>query len=304
MLSLAATIAAAALAAATVGTDPVSLPSLIFEAPPELDATAQQLSELPTERFAPAMGLFGLDRAGPPIRVVLAPDGSPEADAVDDWVAGYAYGALGHVVLLVDRTPSYPDGSLEELLDHEVAHVLLARAAGNRNVPRWFNEGLAMVAGHAWGIADTSRLTLAMVTRSQLSVDELDLLFAGHRGQVSRAYALSGALVRELLQRYGAGAAARILRDVRLGLGFDEAMRRSTGRDVAGFEASFWQRNSFLYRWVPILTSSLTLWAGIVLLALVAFRKRRQRDAEIRAQWDLEDALVRDRKESQREWEM
>lgn len=304
MLPLATTFTTIALAAATVGVGPDALPSLIYEAPPELDATARQLSELPAERFAPAMGLFGLDQAGPPIRVVLAPDGSPEADAVEEWVAGYAYGALGRVVLLVDRTPRYPDGSLEELLDHEIAHVLLARASGNHYVPRWFNEGSAMVAGHAWGIADTSRLTLAMVTRTELSVDQLDELFAGHRGQVSRAYALSGALVRDLLQRYGAGAVARILQDVRLGFSFDEAMRRSTGRDVAGFEASFWRRNSFLYRWVPILTSSITLWAGIILLSLVAFRKRRRRNAEIRARWELEEALERDREASRREWEM
>ena len=51
------------------------------------------------------------------------------------------------------------------------------------------------------------------------------------------------------------------------------------------------------YRWIPLLTSSFTLWAGIVLLALVAFRRRRQRDAEISARWDLEDELERQRRE-------
>jgi hypothetical protein len=281
---------------------PVALPTLIFEAPPGLEATAQQLAELPTARFEPAMRLFGLEQAGLPVRVALAPDGSPEAAAVEDWVAGYAYGALGRVVLLVDRTPRYPDGSLEELLDHEIAHVLLVRAAGNRPVPRWFNEGLAMVAGHAWGLGDRSRLTLAMVTRTEVSVAELDRLFEGHRGQVGRAYAVSGALVRDLLNRYGADAAARILRDVRLGLGFNEAMRRATGRDVAGFEAAFWRRHSFLYRWVPILTSSFTLWVGIVLLALVAFRRRRLRNAEIQTRWEIEEELEKQRNDS--DWEM
>ncbi len=143
-----------------------------------------------------------------------------------------------------------------------------------------------------------------MVTRNRISVAELDSLFAGHRGQVSRAYAVSGALVRDLLSRHGADAAARILRDVRLGLSFDEAMRRATGRDVAGFEASFWRRHSFLYRWVPILTSSFTLWVGIVLLAFVAYRRRRRRSAEIEARWELEEELARDREASRREWEM
>ncbi len=290
-----ATLLALALSAATAA--PAHLPRLVLEAPESLQGLANELAALAPERFGAAMRLMGLADAGGPITVVLAPEGSPEAVAAEDWVAGYAYGALGRVVLLVDRTPRYPDGSLEELLDHEVAHVLIARAAGNREVPRWFNEGLSMVAGHAWGIGDRSRLTLAMVTRSDLPLAELDQQFGGHRGEVARAYALAGALVRDLLARFGPDVAARILRGVRLGLSFEEAVQRATGRSVQSLETSFWRRHSFTYRWVPLLTSSFALWAGIVLLALVAFRRRRQRDAEIRARWELEEELERQRRE-------
>jgi hypothetical protein len=292
-------VTAAILLALALGTSPAvapHLPELLLEAPEELEGLADELAALPPERFSAAMGLIGLAEPGGPITVVLAPEDSPEARAAEDWVAGYAYGALGRVVLLVDRTPRYPDGSLLELLDHEVAHVLIARAAGNREVPRWFNEGLSMVAGHAWGFGDRSRLSLAMITRSDLPLDALDAQFSGHRGEVGRAYALAGALVRDLLARFGPDAAARILRDVRLGATFDAAVRRSTGRSVQDLETSFWRRHSFTYRWVPLLTSSFTLWAGIVLLALVAFRRRRQRDAEIRAQWDLEEELEEQRR--------
>lgn len=295
MIPLASLLLAATLGASPAAATPAYLPTLTIEAPDRLAGLARDLAALPPERFASAMSLIGLEAAGKPITVVLAPEGSPEAEAAEDWVAGYAYGALGRVVLLVDRTPRYPDGSLGELLDHEVAHVLIARAAGNRNVPRWFNEGLSMVAGHSWGLGDLSRLTLAMVTRSDLPLSELDSLFAGHRGEVSRAYALSGALVRDLLRRFGPKAAARILAGVRLGLSFEEAVRRATGSSLQSLESSFWRRHSFTYRWVPLLTSSFALWTGIVLLALLAFKKRRQRDAEIRARWELEEALERDR---------
>ncbi len=276
---------------------PSHLPRLVLEAPERLQGLAKELAAIPPARFSGAMGLMGLADAGGPITVVLAPEGSPEAETAEDWVAGYAYGALGRVVLLVDRTPRYPDGSLEELLDHEVAHVLIARAAGNRPVPRWFNEGLSMVAGHAWGFGDRSRLTLAMITRSDLPLADLDQLFGGHRGEVARAYALAGALVRDLLSRFGPDVAARILRDVRFGLSFEDAVQRSTGRSIESIESSFWRRHAFTYRWIPILTSSFTLWTGIVVLALIAFGRRRQRDAEIRARWKLEDELEPQRRE-------
>lgn len=266
-----------------------ALPRLEVEAPPEYRALARELEALPAERFLPIVRLVGSEQAGPPIRVHLATEDSAEAQAADSWVAGYAYGALGRVVLLVERTPPYPDGSLEELLDHEVAHVLISRAAGHRRLPRWFNEGVAMVAGHSWGLEDTSRLTLAMVTRSELPLAEIDRMFAGHSGEVARAYALSGALVRHLLHRYGRRTVAIIVTAVRHGVDFDEAFRRATGSTVAELEDSFWSRHSFWYRWVPLLGSSATIWVGVTLLALIAFRRRRQRDAEIRERWEREE---------------
>lgn len=243
------------------------------------------------------MGMLGLERAGAPIRIALVTEDAAEAQAAPLWVAGYAYGALGRIILFVERTPSYPDGSLEALLDHEVAHVLMARAAAHRPVPRWFNEGVAMVAGHAWGLADTSRLTLAVITRSEVSLAQIDALFAGHSGEVSRAYALAGAMVRDMLRRYDREVVARLISNVRLGLPFEEAFLRATGSTVATFEAAFWRRHSFWYRWVPLLGSSVTLWFGITLLALVAFRRRARRDADIRARWQLEEELERQRSE-------
>lgn len=273
------------------------LPRLVVAAPETHRALAAQLEALPPRRFEAAMGLIGLTRAGAPINVALVTEQAPEAAAAPAWVAGYAYGALGRIVLFVERTPSYPDGSLEALLDHEVAHVLIARAAAQRPLPRWFNEGVAMVAGHAWGLADTSRLTLAVVTRSETSVAELGEMFSGSSGEVTRAYALSGAMVRDMLRRYDRDVVARVVSGLRLGSPFEEAFRYATGSSVATFEVSFWRRHTFWYRWVPLLGSSVTLWFAITLLALVAFRRRRQRDAEIRARWEHDEELERQRTE-------
>ncbi len=291
LLSLCALLGGPASRAATTADEEIELPNLVVEAPGSRRAVGERLANLPPERFAAAMRMIGLERAGGPIFVALVTESSPEARSAPLWVAGYAYGALGRIVLFVERTPSYPDGSLEALLDHEVAHVLIARAAAHRDVPRWFNEGVSMVAGHAWGLADTSRLTLAVITNNELSLAEIDTLFAGHSGEVSRAYALAGAMVRDMLRRYDRDVVARTLTGLRVGHDFDEAFLRASGTTVERFEAAFWRRHSFWYRWVPVLGSSVTLWFGITLLALFAFGRRKQRDAQIRARWELEEEL-------------
>ena len=281
--ALAALLAGPALAIQT------AVPTLVVEAPPELAEEARRIRSVDSERLAVIGDLVGLERTGGPIRVLLATEDSEQARSAPSWVSGYAYGALGMVVLLPERGPSYPDSSLEELLRHEVAHVLIARAAGSRPVPRWFDEGLAMVAGGPWSLDDRSRLTLALLADSKVPLDELDRRFAGGSGQVRSAYALSGAFVRDLLQRYGPTTAARILDRLAIGLPFDEAFLRSTGRHLFQAEASFWRRHSFWYRWVPVIASSSTLWLGISVLAVVAGLKRRRRAAELEAMWREEE---------------
>ncbi|HEX5759597.1 MAG TPA: hypothetical protein VF121_10415 [Thermoanaerobaculia bacterium] len=262
-------------------------PRLLIEAPRELAGRAAELERLPPARLEGAMRLVGLSEPGPPIRVLLAAEGSPAARAAPSWVAGYALGAGGPVVLFPARTPAYPDGSLEELLGHEVAHVLIDRAAPGAELPRWFQEGLATVAGGSWGLADRSRLVRLDPERGGLA--GLDRRFAGGPAEVERAYAFSAAFVRSLMQRHGRDAPAAVLAEAARGLPFAEAFARATGESLAAAEAAFWRRHDLLSRWLPLLTSSLTLWLAVAALALWAARRRRARAAALMRQWREEE---------------
>jgi hypothetical protein len=267
----------------------VTAPKLVVLGPPSLNRVAARVRAIPPERFLDAMRLAGLTDPGPPIQVFLGPEGSDLAAGVPPWVSGYAYGAEGVIVLLPARTPAYPDSSLEELVRHEVAHVLVARAAGGRPLPRWFHEGVAMIAGSSWGLDDRSRLTVTMIGGNQVSLAEVEREFSGGRGSTFNAYAIAGAFVNELLGREGDDAVARILAGVGRGLSFEDAFRGATGSTLADAERSFWRRQTLWYRWVPILTSSVTLWMLITLLAIWAMGKRRARDAALRRMWEEED---------------
>ncbi len=278
--------------AAVLGAFAQEPPRIEIEAPPSLSGVATRLREIDPSRLASVMRLVGLADPGPPIRVILAPEGTQES-AVPPWVSGYALGNQGVIVLLPERVPTYPDSSLSDLLSHEVAHVLIARAAGGQPLPRWFHEGLAMIAGLSWGIEDRSRLTLALLVDRPVSLAELEDRFQGGAGEVNRAYAIAGAFVRDLFDRYGQKVAARILQEVARGLPFGQAFQAATGTSLAAAEASFWDRQTFWYRWVPVITSSVALWMAVTLLALWAIRRRRARDAAQRRIWDLEEERLR-----------
>ena len=274
-----------------IGLGATEPPVLQVESPPELASVADRVRGFDTARLGLAMRLTGLTKAGPPIRVALAPEKSGPARSAPDWAIGYAYGGSGNVVLIPARAETYPYGSLESLLHHEVTHVLVARAAGGRPVPRWFNEGLAMLAAREWTMGDRSRLVLELPPGNRVPASRLDELFdRPSRAGADRAYALSAAYVRDLVDRYGVDFPGAVLAGIARGESFEDAFHRSTGVTLDDATALFYSRQNLWNLWIPALTSGATLWTAVTLLALWAAKKRRDRSNRIREGWEEEDA--------------
>src|SRR5437870_672251 len=142
---------------------PPESPQLRIESPPGLAAVRARLEKMDQQRLVEISRLVGIGDAGPPIRVVLATESSDEARSVPPWIAGFAVEALGLVVIFPARSPSYPDDTLEDVLRHEVAHVLIWRAGGGQPIPRWFDEGLAMAAERERRFQDQTQLLRQLV---------------------------------------------------------------------------------------------------------------------------------------------
>jgi Peptidase MA superfamily len=287
--ALAALAAAAALPAdAAAAPRP---PELRFEGPEFRAAALERLRAVEPESFLSLMDLLGLADPGPPIRVLVAAEGSIEARRAPSWSVGYAIGEAGLVVLLPSRipaAPTYPDNGIAAVLRHEIAHVLIARAARRRPIPRWFNEGLAVFAVRNRGMDDRTRLVWATFRRGP-SLADLDAAFHSGAYDAGRAYALASAFVRFVLEHYGEGAAAAVLRRVGDGEPFGTAFRSATGVSLAVAEDRFWSHLDFWNKWLPFLTSSAALWTLITALALWAFKRRRDRDLAVHERWQQEE---------------
>lgn len=281
--------------------EPPQVPRVVVQAPPELAAVGREIERLAPAALAAAAELVGGDSAAlvaevQPMSVVLVAEGTAAARAVAPWIAGYALSGRGpgEIVLLPARADRYPDFGLEAVLRHEVTHLLVDRRAGAGDLPRWFNEGLAMAVGRSPDWGDSARLTLAVIDDGSLPLARLDAAFSGGEAEVNAGYALAGDIVRELFARHGRASAARILDGVARGERFRDAFRAATGESLVDFETSYWDRRTLLDRWVPIVSSSVLLWGGIALLALAAIRRRRARDAARLARWGAEERALPD----------
>jgi hypothetical protein len=61
------------------------------------------------------------------------------------WADATAYPAAGPICLRAPALRSGTDTRLEQVLDHELVHVLLGRAFAPAQPPTWLQEGIARV---------------------------------------------------------------------------------------------------------------------------------------------------------------
>ena len=273
----------------TVTAQPARPLQIVVEAPEPLESVAEQVRRFDVARLNGVMRLMGIQDPGPPVRVVLFAEDSPTARGTPSWVAGFAEPSGNVLVLFPARIGTYPYRSIERVLHHEVAHLLASRVTNGAPIPRWFNEGLASTAERTWGVEDRTRSAWALVAGGPVTATQLETMFGLGRQEVARAYVLSEALVRDILERHGPSTAALLLSRMRAGAPFDLALYLATGLTVAEHVAAFWNRSAIWERWIAFLGHPLTLWGFATLLALLAIWQHRRRRAERRLRWELEE---------------
>lgn len=276
-------------ATSSIGAQILGPVRLVVDAPAELESIVSQVRDFDTTRLVSVMRLTGIQDAEQPIRILLMPEQSATARNTPEWVAGFADSARDLVVLFPSRIGSYPYRTLESVVYHEVAHILINRAANGRRVPRWFNEGLASAAERSWDIEDRSRFTWELVVGRALTATQLETLFGQDRGDVARAYVLSEALVRDILQRHGPLTAARLLSRMAGDISFEAALYATTGLTISEHVSLFWDRHAIWKRWIALAGHPFTLWGFATFLALVAIWRHRRRRFERRQQWEMEE---------------
>lgn len=232
---------------------------------------------------------------GPKMQIVVAPDNerlqSLQPGRVPEWADGTAWPDRGLIFL---RSPRIRPGTappLEQVLDHEVVHVLLGQAFGPRPVPRWLQEGVAKVLAREYTPDMTDALAGGVLGGELLSLDELTRGFPANSLRARLAYAQSADFIAFLQNHYGPDTLPALVDQMAAGRDADEALRAVTGLSLGALEAAWRGRLAASPLWLKPLTAP-ELWWGLaaVLFVFGGLRVRRARRATL-ARWAREEAL-------------
>jgi hypothetical protein len=209
---------------------------------------------------------FGLSLLKP-IRVIIASTVAefhriqPQGSHIPSWAVGVAYPSKDLIILLSPKSKLRGRFNLIKTFRHELIHILLGHAfRGKEKVPRWLNEGDPKLA-------------------------EL-------------AYCESFYFISFLKGKFGREAFRFFLQEYSKQKDFHRSLKKVYHLRWPEMESLWLEYLRLRFSWIPIITSSTTLWFSMTLLFLVGYMQKRRRNRLKLQQWEKEEAFLspRDRK--------
>jgi len=266
-------------------------------------------SEEIEDRVAEDLGLEALDE----IQVTIASTHDdfrslqPPGRKAQNWAAALAYPSKDRILMKSPRLLLGGQPHYEQVFLHEVAHIALDQAArggslkagSNRNatqtgspaagIPRWLHEGYAIHVAREWSPSREVLLTRAVVGGRLIPLGRLVSDFPEDKLRAQLAYAQSTDLVHFLIRSYGGEA----FRDFVIALGkgsrFGYACRTILGEDFHALEDKWLRHLRMRYTWIPLLTSTGSLWFLASLVFLAAYVRKKFTSRAKVEEWSRED---------------
>lgn len=210
-------------------------------------------------------------------------------DVLPDWVLGVAYHTLSRIVIKSPGAVRSGHYDLKKIFIHELTHILLGTTFdGVEHIPRWLNEGLAMYESREWSFDRVSTITRAVLTDSLLPLSEITHTFPKKREEVELAYCQSFYLLSFMIDQYGRETFQRFVQYYSKERVLDDALIKVYGMNLNKLEKKWHRYLKMRFSWIPILTSTGTLWFLITLIFLLSYMRRRHKARLTLKQWDEE----------------
>ncbi len=207
-----------------------------------------------------------------------------------DWGAGLAFLDDARIVI---KSPKYMAvyKSFRELIGHELAHIMLHRAAGGRWLPRWLQEGFSIYASGEWHIGQDITVARAAWTGSLIPLLQLENLSTFRSVKAELAYAQSYLAVARLLRQGDPFLLHDLLDMYRKSGDFYGSWDIVVGYDYVTWITNWLSSISRQYHFFVFLIDEELFWIIIALLFVTLFILKKRQNAKVKRRWDIEERL-------------
>ena len=193
-------------------------------------------AEIP--RIAQELGLTDMA----PIEIVLTANAREYDRTLEEGLPtwGVAFAVLEEQRILVDvnkATRAY--NSLEEVVPHELSHLLLYQRVPRVRFPLWFLEGLAQWQAREWSLVDGWQLMNSVWSGAAPRLRDMTYSYPAEEARAQAAYRVSYAAFTELFNAGGFQRLPEFLTEVNRQRSFERAFADYWGFGLADYGAYF-----------------------------------------------------------------
>jgi hypothetical protein len=250
---------------------------------PRHSRVADKVDQITREELPRLMSELGLPSLHP-IEIVVTGDARAYDQSLTrqlpEW--GVAFAILEEQRILVDvdkATRAY--NSLDEVVPHELSHLLTRQRVPHAQLPLWFAEGLAQWQAREWSLVDGWQLMQNVWAGSAPRLDDIARAYPRHEEPAQEAYRVSYAAFTELFAEVGFAKLPEFLSVVDARESFGVAFREYWGFSVADYAAYFQDDIEKRYRTKALAFQTGPLWGFAALVFVVvlirqSFKRRRK----------------------------
>jgi len=202
------------------------------------------------------------------------------AGELPNW--GVAFAILEEQRILVDvekATRAY--NSLDEVVPHELSHLLVRQKVPHARLPIWFSEGLAQWQAREWSLVDSWELMQGVWTGSSPRIEDLVRQYPADEMRAQSAYRISYAAFTDLFSGLGFQVLPDLLKSVEDKESFSDGFFSYFGFTTADYAAYFHDEIERRYKSKALVFQSGPLFgfATLVFIAMIVrytIRRRRK----------------------------
>ena len=207
-----------------------------------------------------------------------------------DWGIGAAIPSQGLIVLKSPAKFHYAR-PFSEVLEHELAHIFLDKKSRGADLPRWMDEGFAMMQSKEWRIGQDLRVAMANLTGSIVPLSQIENLNSFSDSKAELAYTESYLALSYFLDAYGKEGFFRLLDLLSSGESLDLTFFKTTGSSYLGFQEEFVNYLKKKYDLFAILGDTFLLWLGLAFLLVFLYLIKRYYNRKTLKRWEYEDRI-------------
>ncbi len=203
-----------------------------------------------------------------------------------DWSQGVTKPESGVVYLFVQPETGK---NVITVLRHELVHVLLGKNFPAGKIPRWFEEGTAMIFARQNFAEYATVLSRANLTGSLLTLVQIEDIIRFQRSKATLAYAESYLALKMIVDAAGWEIFKEIFLLLQNQQNWDSVFQSVLQMDKEHFQDRLFDQIEKKYKWHFIFQVETIIWIIIPLFAVSVFLVIRFRNYQTYRRWQHED---------------